>query len=344
MLRRSDGLTRLQEGGVGQEWILARRFCAFTLLDASAIPFVRRKAYAEIAVQRWSPFADTRHHIDWVGAHAMVWAWSYSQILEIGDGEVAAPPRRVLPETLYRGIPHAGDAFLVTMDEGVEGRVWRDHAMIACQWWPALPTLDEWNGFRRGAGLAASHAMPVVESPPMLRLPWTRQRVAGFTDLAGRHRRVLQCVAAGVVVALLAIPLTASIRLAAKTEMLQRVIDKEAVSVGATLAARESAERDVAAIEKLLKLRPPRRQLQLMATVIGATPGDNWKLLEWRMADSRSLEVVLQMDNPDPTALVRGWEGTKVFRNVAVDLGRSGNEVTIRAEIASAPSLNEAAQ
>lgn len=344
MLRRSDGLTRLQEGGVSQEWILARRFCAFTLLDASAIPFVRRKAYADIAVQRWSPFADTRHHIDWLGAQAMVWAWSHSQVLEIGDGEVAAPPRRVLPETLYRGIPQAGAALLIAMDEGVEGRVWRDHALIACQWWPGVPTLGEWNGFRRGAGLAASHAMPVVESSPMLYLPWTRQRVAGFTDLAGRHRKVLQCVAAGVVVALLAMPLAASIRLAAKTAMLQRVIDKEAVRVGETLAAREAAERDVAAIEKLLKLRPPRRQLQLMAAVIGAIAGDNWKLLEWRMADSRSLEVVLQMDSPDPTALVRGWEATKVFRNVAVDLGRSGNEVTIRADIASASALNEATQ
>lgn len=344
MLRRSDGLTLLQEGGVGQEWILARRFCAFTLLDATAIPFVRRKAYADITVQRWSPFADTRHHIDWVGAHAMVWAWSHSQILEIGDGELVAPPRRVLPETLYRGIPHAGDAFLVPMDEGMEGRVWRDHVMIACQWWAAVPTLDEWNGFRRGAGLPASHAMPVIEALPMLRLPWTRQRVAGFTDIAGRHRQMLQCVAAGLVVALLAIPLTASVKLAIKTAMLERVIEKEAVGVGDTLAAREAAERDVAAIDKLLKLRPPRRQLQLMSVVIAATPGGNWKLLEWRMPDSHSLEVVVQMANPDPTALVRGWEATKVFRNVTVDIGRAGNEVTIKADIASATPLHEAAK
>ncbi len=343
MLRRSDGLTRLQEGGVGQEWILARRFCAFTLIDASAIPFVKRKAFADIAVQRWSPFADTRHHIDWLGGRAMVWAWSHSQILEMGDGELVAPPRRVLPETLYRGGPHAGEACLVAMDEGVEGRVWRDHAMIACQWWPGIPELDEWNSFRRGAGLAATQGVPIVESSPMLGLPWTRQRVAGITDLAGRHRKVLQRVAVGLAVAMLAVPLVASIRLAAKTAMLQRVIDEEAVGVDDTLAAREAAERDVAAIEQLLELRPPARQLQLMSAVIAATPGGNWKLLEWRMPDSRSLEVVVQMANPDPTALVRGWEATEVFRNVAVDLGRSGNEVTIRAEIAGATAPQETA-
>ncbi len=342
MLRRSDGLTRLQEGGIGQEWILARRFCAFTVIDGSAIPFARRKAYADIAVQRWSPFADTRYHVDWVGAHAMVWAWSHGQILQLGDGELVAPPRRVLPETLFRGIPLVGEACLVTMDEGVEGRVWGDYTMFACQWWPAVPTLDDWNSFRRGAGLAASPKIPLVESFPMLRFPWTRQREAGITDLAGRHRMVLQSVAVGLLVAALAMPLAAAIRLFAKKAMLERVIDKEAAGVGDTLAAREAAERDVAAIEKLLELRPPRRQLQLMSAVIAATPGNNWTLLEWRMPDSRSLEVVLQMSDPDPTALVRGLEATKIFRNVAVDLGRTGNEVTIKAGITSQTSHKEA--
>lgn len=333
MLRRSDGLRLLQGGGVGQEWILARQFCAYTLIDATAIPFAKRKAYAGIAVQRWSPFGDTRHHIDWSGTHAMVWAWSHSQILEVGDGELVAPPRKVLPETLYRGIPQAADACLVAMDEGVEGRVWRDQLMIASQWWAGVPSEDEWNSFRRGAGLSAALGVPAVDVSPMMPVPWTRQRVAGFTDLAGRHRNSLQYAAAALALVLLGAPLAASIRLAAKKAMLERVIEKEAVGVGATLAARESAERDVAAIETLLELRPPRRQLELMSGVIAATPGSDWKLLEWRMPDSRSLEVVMQMANPDPTALVRTWEATKLFRNVAVDLGRSNSEVTVKAEI-----------
>ncbi len=344
MLRRSDGLTQLQEGGVGQEWILARRFCAFTLIDATAIPFVRRKAYADITVQRWSPFGDTRYHLQWVGAQAMVWAWSHSHVLDIGAGELVVAPRRVLPETVYRGTPRSNEAVIVAMDEGVEGRVWSDQAMIASQWWPVVPTLDQWNSFRRGSGLAASHMLPVVESWPLLRLPWATQRVAGVADIASRHRKLLQGVATGLLVGLLAFPLAASLRLVAKTAMLERVIDKEAANVGDTLAAREAAERDMAAIEKLLKLRPPRRQLQLISAVITALPANDWKLLEWRMPDRHTLEVVLQMANPDPTALVRGWESTKIFHNVSVDMGRSGNEVTIRAEIASMPLLEETAQ
>lgn len=334
MLRRGNDLVRLEEGRSGQDWILARRFCAFTFLDASTVPLSKRKGYAAMAVQRWSPFADTRFHIDWVGPRAMVWAWSNGQILDLGDNEIAPNPRRVSPESLYRGMPHVDAAQLVAMDEGVEGRVWREQAMIASQWWPSPPPLHEWNSLRRGAGLPADLAVPPPELAPLATVPWTRQRVEALNDLASRHRKSLLTVALGLVVALLAIPLASSLRLGAKTLLLQRVIDTESRALGSTLEARESAERDLARVKELLQLRPPQRQLRLLSTVIAATPGSGWKLLEWRMPDGNSLEVVVQMINPDPTGIVRGWEATGMFSNVSVDIGRNGNEVAIKAGIA----------
>lgn len=336
MLRRGDGLVRLEEGRAGQDWILARRFCAYTLLDASSIPVARRRGYAAIAVQRWSPFADTRFHIDWVGPRAMVWAWSNAQILEFNSGEILPPPRRVAPESLYRGAPHADYACLTAMDEGVEGRVWREQAMIACQWWPAAPDLEEWNNLLRGAGLPASGSVPLPEVAPLLLVPWTRQRVEAFNDLAGRHRKTLQVLAVGLAAMLVAVPLAASLRLVVKTALLEQVIEKQTASVGPVLKARESAERDLAAVDNLLQLRPAQRQLRMMAAVVAATPGPGWKLLEWRMPDSGTLEVVMQMANPDPTRLVSGWEASGVFTNVSVDIGRTGNEVTVKAAIVGA--------
>lgn len=333
MLRRSDGLIRLEQGSAGQDWILARRFCAYTLLDASLIPAAKRKGFAAMAVQRWSPFADTRFHIDWVGTQAMVWAWSNAQILDAGDGEVTPPPRRVVPESIHRGEPQVEAAVLVAMDEGVEGRIWLDHAMIACQWWPGPPGIERWNDFRRGAGLGAAAILPEVQQPALAHVPWTRPRVVGFNDLAGRHRKTVQAVAVGMIAALVALPLAASLRLVVKTSLLERVIKTESESVAVTLQAREAAERDLAAVDQLLRLRVSERQLRLLSAAVAATPGD-WKLLEWRMPDSRSLEVVMQMANPDATVLVRGWEAAGVFSNVAVDIGRTGNEVAIKAEIA----------
>ena len=342
MLRRSDGLVRLEQGRAGQEWVLARRFCAYTLLDATGVPLARRKGFAAIAAQRWSPFADTRFHVEWVGSRAMIWAWSTGQILDLGDGEITPAPRRVLPESIFRGTTHADAALLVAMDEGLEGRVWRDHAMVACQWWPGAPDLEEWNALRRGAALAAVAAVPSPEMWPLAAMPWTRQRAEAFNDLASRHRKTLQVLAVGLVLALLMVPLAASMRLLAKTALLERVIEKQTASVGSVLQARESAERDLAVVDELLKLRPPARQLRLLATVVAATPGTGWQLLEWRMPDSGSLEVVLRLANPDPTALVSGWEGSGVFSSVSVDIGRAGNEVTVKATIAGAAEASTA--
>lgn len=341
MLRRSDGLIQLQEGRAGQDWILARQFCAYTLLDASAIPPARRKGFAAISIQRWSPFADTRSHVEWVGSRAMVWAWSPSRIQDMGGGEFALAPRRVSPESLHRGDPRSDAAALLAMDEGVEGRIWRDQAMIACQWWPTSPSLEEWNVLRRGAGLPAATAVPFVEPAPLAMLPWTRQRVEAFNDLAVRHRRTLQALAVGLAVAIVAAPLASSLRLLVKTALLEQTIKEQSATVGGTLLARESSERDLGAVEQLLQLRPPQRQLRLLSTVASATPG-SWKLLEWRMPDTHTLEVVMQMANPNPTALVRGWEGTGLFDNVAVDIGRAG-EVTVKAGIIGAPGASSQA-
>ena len=334
MLRRSDGLVVLEAGRAGQDWVLARQFCSYTFLDASSIPIARRKSYVLMAVQRWSPFPDSSFHIEWVGPRAMVWAWSKSQIQRSSDGELALVPRRVWPESLFRGAPCTNEAALVGVDEGMEGRVWRNQGMTACHWWDAVPSLEEWNALLRGAGLPAVIAVPMPQAFPLAAVPWTRQRAEALNELASRHRTMLQALAVGLAIALLAVPFAACLRLAAKTALLEQVIRAKTASVGSTLQAREAAERDRAAVDELLQLRPPKRQLQLMSSVVAATPGTGWKLLEWRMPDTGSLEVVMQMANPDPTALVRGWEGSGVFKDVSVDIGRVGlNEVVIKAAI-----------
>lgn len=336
MLRRRDELLLLQEGGPSQDWVISRQFCAFTAIDAAAVPLPSRKGYLSTVVRRWSPFPETGFHAEWAGARVMVWAWSTPQVLHLAGGPVPMP-RRLLPESLFRGGPAAGGAQLLAMDEGVEGRVWRDGAMVASEWWPALPDLAEWNAFRRGAGLPADTGVPEPEVAGLAPTAWTRQRSEALNDIALRHRKTLQALAVGLAVLLLAAPLAASVRLLVKTALLERVIEEEAAGVGGILQARESAERDLAAAENLLALRPPARQLQLLSTVLAATP-DGARLLEWRMPDPQTLEVVLQARNADPAGLVRAWEGTGLFSDVSVELGRAGEEVTIRAKIGATPA------
>ena len=136
-LRGSDGLRQLSEGGNGQEWVLARGFCAYTVLDGAAVPARKRRGFVDMAVARWSPFPDPQSHVEWIGDRAMVWAWSRAQVLAAADGTTLPPPRRILPESLFRGQVQPGGEELVVLDEGVEARAWRDGVMVASRWWPA---------------------------------------------------------------------------------------------------------------------------------------------------------------------------------------------------------------
>ena len=163
-LRRAEGLQRITEGGNGQEWILARGLCAYTTLDGAAVPSRKRQNYAQMAIARWAPFPDAQSLVEWVGDRAMVWAWSKSQVLSAGVDDAPLPvPRRIVPESLYRGGPQADGQELVAMDQGYEGRVWQQGFLAAARWWPELPGLEDWNQFRRGVGLQPASAAGLPE-------------------------------------------------------------------------------------------------------------------------------------------------------------------------------------
>lgn len=320
---------------------MARALCAYAVFDAANIPAAKRKNFLAVAVRRWSPFVEPQFHAEWFGARAMVWSWP-GALVSAGVDEIAGAPKRVWPESLFRGQPEPEGVRLLALDEGVEGRVWRDGVLVASQWWPDTPPRDEWEAFLRGAGLPPAGDVPVPVEAPLQDAPWSRQRAVALNDFA-RHRRALALAAVAAAAFAIAMPLAASLRLLTKTVLLERVIAEDEAKVAHLLAAREAAERDRAAVERALALRPPARQLELLSAAIAATPGTGWTLLEWRMPDRRTVEAVLRMPSPDPAALVRGWEKGGLFRDVTVDLGRSGGEVTVRARLDD-PLAAEAAQ
>ncbi|MBW3551500.1 MAG: hypothetical protein KY442_12075 [Proteobacteria bacterium] len=334
LLRRSDGLVQLSEGGGGSEWVLARGLCAYTLLDGAAVPAAKRRAYAEMAIRRWSPFSDPGWHVEWVGQRAMVWAWSQDRVLASRDEEAPlAPPLRIVPESLLRGQAQPEGAELISLDEGVEGRIWRDHALVASAWWPQAPDAGEWSRLLRGAGMKPAPVPPAVASERLNDRPWSRTESRNWGEVASRHRSILAATGLALAAALVAVPLAGSLRLLAATSAVEGEIASQDESLQQILAARESAERDQAAIEALLALRPPAGQLQLLSTVIEAVPGSNWQMLEWRMPDPDTLELDLRMPRPDPRALVEAFEQTGQFRDVGVELSRSADEIGVRAGI-----------
>lgn len=345
-LRRSDGLDQVEAGGAGHEWIVARELCAHTVIDASAVPANRRRDFAATAVRRWSPFADPQSHLEWVGDRAMVWAWSRSRVL--GDAEAApvqAQPRRLYPETLFRGEPHASGEELVAMDQGFEGRAWRNHLLAASTWWPAVPALADWNAFLRGAGLPTMAEVPVALEAPLATSPWNARRPRDFGEMANQHRGLLVAGVAGIVVAVLTSSLVAALALAVSIGQVEDEIAAQDESLQRILAAREQAGRDADAISDLLALRPPASQVELIAEAASLLPpGGDWQLLEWRMPDPGKFELDLRMPQADPAALVEAWEAAPRFSGVTVDLLQAPGEIGIRADIDRLPVAGQAGE
>ena len=332
-LRSAEGLQRVADGGNGQEWILARGMCAYTTLDGASVPPRKRHGYAQMAVARWAPFSDAQSLVQWVGDRAMVWAWSRSQVLA-PDVDAAPPPipRRVMPETLYRGSPQPDGQELVAMDVGYEGRVWQQGFLAAARWWPELPGLGDWNQFRRGVGLSPA---PSVPEPLLKRLaynPWSASQSSGFGAAVGEQRHLLAALAVGTATALLFTMLAAVAALKFSIWQLDKQIRQRELALEKIITARDQAMADRAAIDAQLASRPPAGQTRLLVEVEGLM-GGAWRLQEWRMPDPGHLELVARMSNPDARAIVSAWEGSGRFTDVTAEIGRTQGEIKVKATI-----------
>lgn len=318
----------VQAGGSACEWVLARRYCAYQWFDAGRVPAARRPAFVRTAVERWAPFADAQTHVEWHGARAMVWAWSQAGIALPDD--TLAVPRRVLPESVLTGAPQVEGSELIALDEGVEGRAWREGVLIASRWWAQAPDLGEWNLFRRGAGLAPVSQLPAVQVPMALQ-PWQQGGRASLSELLGRHRALVGNFVLALLVAAFAFPLAGALRLLVAKAAVEREIAAQDASLQAILNAREAAERDAQIVDGLLALRPPQTQIALLdhAAVLLRAPGS--LLREWRVPNPDVLEVLIQANNPDLRALVEAMQASGWFSEVTAEVGREAGTVLVRA-------------
>ena len=312
--------------------MLARGFSAYTVLDGGAVPARKRRGFVDMAVARWSPFPDPQSHVEWVGDRAMVWTWSKSRVLAGEDEAVLPAPRRVLPESLFRGQPQLAGEELVVLDEGLEARAWQGGVLTASRWWPAMPDLPEWNDFRRGAGLAPAAALPEALPFPLSDRAWLLAGKEGLGETFGHYRSYLVAAVAGIACAVLAALVVGNLALRISILQVDREIAAREQALDKIITARELAQSGLQAIESELALRPPAGQVELMALVSSLMRGP-WQLQEWKLVDARNLQLTAQMINPDPRAIVKAWEASGRFTEVTADLGRQPNVIVVKARI-----------
>ena len=312
--------------------MLAREYCAYTTLDGAAVPARKRRGFVDMAVARWAPFARPDAHVEWTGDRAMVWAWSRDQVLAGGEeGALLDAPRRVLPESLYRGQPRMEGEELLAMDAGCEGRVWRNGLLVATRWWPQPPALAEWNEFRRGAGLAPAGQVAESTAYPLAERPWSAPQLRGFGEVVGQQRRLLLAIGVCLGSAAVGALLVACISLKVSIWQVDRDIQAREQSLEKIITAREQALAAKASIDRTLALRPPAGQVQLLATVTRLMRGP-WQLVEWKMADADNLQLTANMPNADPRAIVTAWERSGQFSDVTAEVGGQ-KQVVVKARV-----------
>lgn len=290
----------------------------------------RRRTFAQGMARRWAPFADPAFHVAWAGHVAMVWGWSSSLVLApVADGERA--PRRIVPESLFVGGVREDGVELLAVDAGYEGRAWNAGVLVASTWWPALPSSADWIVFLRGAGRAAMPEPPAPVEAHRLPAPWSAG-AAARTDFA-RHRGLVVPILGAIVLLAIGFPVGSGLRLLAETASLEGAIAKQEGLVAEILAARESAEADAAELQSLLELRPSSGQIRTMSALLKAMPPGGWQVLEWRLPEPGRLEVVLRTATPDPPAMVRSLEASRLFEAVGVEMGTRPDEVVVKARL-----------
>ena len=306
--------------------------CAYTVLDGAAVPPRKRRGFVQMAVSRWAPFPDPQTHVEWRGDRAMVWAWSRARVNQADDGVSLPTPRRIWPESLFRGEPMAEGEQLVAMASGYEGRVWRDGAMQASSWWQEPPSLPEWNEFRRGAGLAPVPSLPEPERPALAARAWSAMARAGLGETIGHYRAYAAAAAVGVASLVLAMLLVGNAALAYSSWQVGRDIESREQAIDKIIAARDRALAAQKDVSDELALRPRAGQVELMALVNGGLRGP-WQLQEWKFSGSENLQVTARMNNPDPSAIIRSLEATGRFADVTAELGRRANVVVVKARV-----------
>lgn len=318
--------------------LVGRELCLYALIDARKVPAAQRADYVALAVRRCAPFDDPDYGLAWQGDYAAVWYWSRERALTV----LGSPPARVrfVPEALFVGEATDQPTLqLLQMVHGVEARAWKHGRLLASRWWPEAPGDAEWKDFARGAGFAGDSTVQASLAAPIREQSWA---------LAGSPRSGTSWSTLGTLAPKATFMVALLFTAAASTELgaiargylqiyqASRAADSLDEPLKEILTAREQVDRDQAQITALLALRPPQRQLELMAEAAKRLPRGNWQLQQWRQPGPGRVEVTLAWQNPDLEALVKGWEESPMFTDVSTDVAGRRDLVTIRAQVEAA--------
>lgn len=328
--------------------VVGRELCLFTTIDASKAPKRQQKDFATLAVRRAAPFGDSEFDLAWsADGTAAVWYWSRARVRAL-LGDESSQRIRFVAEAIFADGPHDDEAVLITLGNGLEGRIWRQGHLLASKWWAQTPTLVQWQDFLRSNGDGHAHAATLPPPVSAVALPeqaWNRRATAvDSLQLPGLDQYLPKAaLAAGLLaLALIGGQLGAITRAQIDIWRAQSAASSLDAPLKRILDAREATDNASNEISSLLSLYPLRPTTSLMAEVTRLLPGNSWQVKKWSQPTADRLELTLIAPDANPEQIVSTWEQSSMFTAVTTELGRD-NEVTIKASIKPASDMPEAA-
>ncbi len=320
----------LQDGFWPAEYVVSRGQCLYRVFDLCDVKKEFRAGALDLQIRKWSPMATFKKCVVWQGGHAQVWIAAAPSV----------PADKILSESLFVGqrpcSPDAGASAdsevihhqqLLELNEGYEGRVWRNNVLWASRFWKVLPGQSEWQFFLRGAGMQIAALPSVLDAKNFAARPWA--------EPGGMTRPVDLLNEKVMVLALLALMSGVLIWQANQVWLWQEEVhalnseyDELSSGIGDILEARSLVQKNQQTIALLNELRSEPPVLALLATVAASLTEEGVWLSEFDLSNSILKVKLSNAREPLPT-YVEAFERQPGISRVSAIKGAKENDISV---------------
>lgn len=336
---RAAAVERAPRGLLKPWLVLSRARLHFARVPLLNVPAQRRAAAIRLQLMQLSPWANTGFAFRFTRDTACVWYWDEEALATdlIGVG-ARSDSAIAVPECEMRALDPEDGILLIRCLDGVEGQVWHNGELHASMWWPQTPDAAAWNAFVLDAGIE-----PATNPPPLRAVQWrprpseglSFQRGSAATATDGRSIALrLAAALLGAYAIWLAIA-QARIELALRAAAQSR--SEIEARLGPVIDLRRQADRDTSAAARLLALRAPVTQAELLlalSEVAGA--GKPLTVREWEFRDDR-LRIVLSGEGEryDRAAALSALARVPWLRDISLAREDTPGSLAVLAQIAA---------
>lgn len=326
-LQYTDGVSLLQNGRNGTQWVMARALCYFRCFDLSAVPARERDQALQLQIAQWSPVLDYGNYCAWKGDKVQVWLWdkTMQQVAQQAQGLKSA---HCLPETLLHPIGSEGLRY-VQLEQGLEAQIWAEGVLLASHWWAKPPTLFQWQRFLRTHRLALRE---IAEAQPV---PWLSKAWARHKASLQSSRFLQEGLLLGVIGSILvgffawsAVSLSKWQQAVADLNTQQSALSAQVEPI---LAQRRDALNQLQTVQTLLNLDAYPSTLALLNEVAKNLPQQS-RLIGFTYQPGK-LSFTVHARKIDPRFYVNTFEKSPYFREVTTENGANPLQLVLKMQV-----------